>query len=491
MSNLISQEFLQVSNLITFDENQYFDRKSSSIKISKLVETIIAFANANGGIIAIGIDDGVVTGINNQGNIKVNDFIQCGFDLVVPSVNITHIFIDVINNSGKDDRILLLSIEQSVDKVHKTKSDDVYLRVGDESKKLTFEQRLSLQYAKGERSFEDNIIDTFDIEDEVEELDQEILSKYGKALGFTGKEYHKLLLARGFARRINNNIKLTNAGVLLFYKNPTLFLPASRIRFIRYDGIKAEVGTSMNIIKDVLIEGTLATQIEKTKSIVKSQLRDFSTLDPQSGKFITIPEYPEFAWLEGVVNAVTHRAYNLQGDDIKIIMFDDRLEIISPGRFPNIVNKSNIKETRYSRNPRIARALTEMGWVRELGEGVNRIYKEMKSYFLEEPIYDEQANTVTLILKNNIVMRRERRNDKVNLTINFSWEELSNHEKSALEYLYNKDKITSKELSELINKSSTYSRKILRNLEEKNIITRVSTSKNDPMQYFILNIQNN
>lgn len=484
MNILINKELLKVENLITVNEDQYFDRKSATIKVSKLAETIIAFANANGGIIAIGIENGVVKGINDQGNTKINDFVQAGFDLVVPSANVAPIFINTINYRGEDDRILLLNIEQSIDRVHKTKSDEVFLRVGDESKKLSFEQRLNLEYAKGERCFEDNIVEAVELN---EDINITILKKYSEALGYNGDNYLKVLLARGFARKVNNEIKLTNAGVLLFSENPSLFLPGARIRFIRYDGIKAEVGTSMNIIKDEIIEGSLTEQIEKTKITLKTQLRDFSMLNPNTGKFINIPEYPEFAWLEGIVNAITHRAYNLQGDDIKIIMFDDRLEIISPGKFPNMVNKENIKDTRYSRNPRIARALTELGWVRELGEGVNRIYKEMHNYFLEDPIYDEGVQSVSLVLKNNILMRRERRKDRVTSSINFDWNVLNSYEKKVLEFIYNKERITSKELSEYIEKSTTYARKILKTMEEKNIIRRIATSKNDPSQYFVLN----
>ena len=78
------------------------------------------------------------------------------------------------------------------------------------------------------------------------------------------------------------------------------------------------------------------------------------------------------------------------------MMFDDRLEIHSPGKLPNIVTVENIKHERFSRNPRIARTLTEFGWVREMNEGVKRIYSEMESYFLHEPKYTEPGNKVVL-----------------------------------------------------------------------------------------------
>ncbi|MEQ8199439.1 MAG: ATP-binding protein [Clostridiaceae bacterium] len=142
-----------------------------------------------------------------------------------------------------------------------------------------------------------------------------------------------------------------------------------------------------------------------------------------------------------MINAVTHRAYNIQGDDIKVFMYDDRLEIRSPGKFPNIVNKNNIAEVRYSRNPRIARVLTELGWVRELGEGVKRIYKEMKEYFLDEPIYNEANYSVELILRNNVLTRRQRRTERVNSLIDVDWNKLSDYEKKAIEMAYSREKL--------------------------------------------------
>ena len=112
-----------------------------------------------------------------------------------------------------------------------------------------------------------------------------------------------------------------------------------------------------------------------------------------------VPEYPEFAWQEGIVNAVAHREYALTGSYIKVTMYDDRLEIESPGKLPNIVTVENIRETRFSRNPRISRVLTEMGWVRELNEGVKRIYSDMERFFLEAPIYSHKTQ------KNEVVQR--------------------------------------------------------------------------------------
>ena len=92
----------------------------------------------------------------------------------------------------------------------------------------------------------------------------------------------------------------------------------------------------------------------------------------------------------------------MSGNYIRVTMYDDRLEILSPGKLPNLVTVDNIQETRFSRNPQIVRVLTEFGFVRELNEGVKRIYADMKEQNLESPIYTETEQAVTLILKNNI-----------------------------------------------------------------------------------------
>ncbi|MEM5621497.1 ATP-binding protein [Bacillus thuringiensis] len=361
-----------VEELLTMPEGQYFDRKSARIPLTKLSEAIVGFANADGGTIAIGIDNRKIEGIDAQGNQKINDFIQCAFDKCIPSIKIQHQFLNVVKENGNEDRLLIIEIESSVNQLHTTTSDTAYLRVGDETIKLNHEQRTNLEYDKGTRLYEDSIIEdcTFD------DLDIDLINEYKSVVNFNGEDLNRLLFARGFAKRTPEGFKYTVAGVLMFCKYPTAFIPGAKVRFIRYEGKSAETGTRMNIIKQETFDDPIPTLIEKVKLIVQSQLREFTALDRPTGKFHSVPEYPIFAWQEGIVNAVTHRAYNIHGDDIKIIMYDDRLEIISPGKLPNIVSVKNIKEVRYSRNPKIARALTEIGWVRELGEGVKGYLKK-------------------------------------------------------------------------------------------------------------------
>ena len=190
-------------------------------------------------------------------------------------------------------------------------------------------------------------------------------------------------------------------------------MPWARVRVLRYDGVKRETGRRMNIVKDRTFDGPLPKVIDGAKAMIAEQLREFQFLG-DDGLFKVVPEYPEFSWFEGVVNAVTHRNYGYSGDYIRISIFDDRMEIFSPGKLPNLVTLENMRHTRWSRNPVIARTLIEFGWVRELNEGVKRIYEEMEGLYLNPPVFSEPNNAAVLLtLENNIGTRALRQQESL------------------------------------------------------------------------------
>ena len=135
-------------------------------------------------------------------------------------------------------------------------------------------------------------------------------------------------------------------------------------------------------------------QVEKAVDFIKIQMKE-KTCPGHDGIFVTREEYQEFVRTEIVVNAVAHRDYGIKGTDIQIKMFDDRLEVDSPGIFAGMVNKDNIRYTHFSRNPKIATFLKDYGYVKEYGEGVDRMCKELESIGLPAPVF----NNSTFILK--------------------------------------------------------------------------------------------
>lgn len=464
------------------DENQFFERKSARIKPLDILKHLVAFSNAEGGKLVIGIeDDGCITGFNYTGAHSIDEFRNIFLtELKETPLNVKFDILDVKNEKNQDDKIVIISVDVSSDRIIKSYDGRVYLRQNDKSKELNFEQILQLQYDRGQRYFEDEIIQGTDLSD----IDTDLMDDYKRIMNISELSNEEVLKARNLL--INGN--LTNAGILLFGKNPCKFLPQARLRVIKYSGMNQKVGTEINIIKEKTFESAIPNIIRATREFVTTQLRDFQYLD-KDGKFKIMPEYPEFAWFEGIVNALTHRNYSIRGEHIKVLIFDDRLEILSPGLLPNIVTIENILNQRYSRNPRIARVLSEFGWVKEMNEGVKRIYSEMEKLFLKNPKYSEPNSSVLLVLENNILNRNMRTLDKIKDSISSEeFDKLNTDEKMILHYMYNSgERMTTKIATELIHKGSTFCRKLLKNLEERNLLKWYGTSVNDRTQYYVLN----
>lgn len=254
----------------------------------------------------------------------------------MPSPKVSSTRVDVTNASGEPDVVLVLDVEASTDAVIRRRGDEaVFLRQGDKSPQLGDRQILSLEYDKHQRIFEDEVAEWSGMAD----VDHDVLDRYKRALG-TDSPDEQVLRSRGFLK----DGHLTNAGVLLFAREPSAFLPQARIRVLRYEGTEMGTGRGFNVTKDVTFDGPIPKAVDGAAALIRGMLREFQYLG-DDGRFEIIPEYPEFAWFEGLVNAVTHRDYAFAGDHIRVSVYDDRLEIQSPGRLPNIVTLENMRET--------------------------------------------------------------------------------------------------------------------------------------------------
>ena len=169
---------LTLNYMISESENKYFDRKSAKIRPADIAELISAFANAEGGTIVLGISDKkrVLEGISQIGEDKINDFISAPKDLCRPMPHYKEEFLDVVNEYGENDRLLLLHISASVDQVIRTKNDSTFLRVGDRTKEVKGEDLRNLEYSKSTRHFEDEC----NMDAEIDDLDNELIERYKK-----------------------------------------------------------------------------------------------------------------------------------------------------------------------------------------------------------------------------------------------------------------------------------------------------------------------
>ena len=171
----------------------------------------------------------------------------------------------------------------------------------------------------------------------------------------------------------------------------------------------------MNVIKDVIFEGTILNLVKKTIEFIEPQVREHTFLG-QHGQFVTRRDYPEFVIQEMVVNACCHRVHNIKGTEIQIKMFDDRLVFESPGKLPGQVKPSNIRNTHFSRNPKIAAFLKAYHYVKEFGEGMDCICREQEANGAQAPSFrtDDFILKITIPkVTENVTENRVNRTEKL------------------------------------------------------------------------------
>lgn len=468
MDNPIDIDFLKHE-----PEGECFDVKSARIKPADLAEVLIAFANTKGGVVAIGVSDKRrdIEGVSCVDEQHVKDLLAAKWDCCRPSPDVREEFLDVVNAKGMRDRVLLLRVAPRREVVTRSLNETVFVRQGDRTKELRGAALRDFEYSRDERCFESEPNKRASLQD----LDVGLLARFKECIGAESLPTEQVLKSRGMAWEEHGRIRLANAAVLLFAKNVLQFFPNCRLRFVRYDSDEKLGGSRYNVIKDKSFDEPLPRMLARAKDFISGQLREFTALNADA-QFITMPEYPEFAWVEAIVNAVAHREYAIMGDCIRVSMYDDRLEVESPGRLPFPVTLQNICRYRRSRNPIISRALTDMKWVRELNEGVPRIYADMQDAFLTDPEFSEGAASLKLVLKNNIHSRRMRRENAVSKNIGDDvWNALDDVERDILVYLAGHRDVKAKELSAILKLSRDTIRRRLSKLLKMGVVVTYGT----------------
>lgn len=447
--------------LLALTEDQYFERKALNVSPEKLANLEVAFANADGGVAVIGVRDGAIEGIGRDVK-RVNALLQAAYDLTVPVVPHRVERVPCVKDSGVPDELLAIWVEPSR-QVHANHRDEVYLRVGDETRRLTFDQRRELLFDKGQAAFEADAV----VGSTTGDVDPEELGAYATAVGHPDPE--RLLHARGFA----DGSALTVAGVLLFARDPQRWFPNALVRVLRYRGTTRGVGARQQLVADVRCEGTLRQQLEMVRETV-TDLQPTRRALGRSGRFEPTPLVPGDAWLEGIVNAVVHRSYSMSGDHIRVEIFDDRIEISSPGRFPGLVKLDDpLNTVRFARNPRIARVVADLDFGQDLGEGIRRMFAEMRAAGLTDPMYHQTSGSVLLTLSTEAVDRALDAG-------------LPEDTRIIVAALREADRLSTGEVAELLGVSRPPAIRRLAALEKAGVVEWVGKSARDPRAYWRL-----
>lgn len=452
--------------LAVVDEDQWFDRKSSRVNARSLAELFVAFANAEGGIAVVGIWNGKVEGTDLRSAGQQNEWRQVGVDQIVPPLAPRAKRYECVTDSGRRDHLLVFEVQAS-EQVHATVRDEVFLRVGDEVRRLSFAQRQELQYDKGQANFERTPVHDLDYGG----LNEELLWAYASAVDHPDPQ--RLLVARGLRTQKG---ELTVGAALLFGNEPQAFLPEALVRVVQYRGTERGTGSRQQVIRDVRLEGPIPALLRNAHDLISELLPTRRALG-SSGLFEPIGLIPRDAWLEGLVNAVIHRSYSMQGDHIRVELFDDRIEIESPGRFPGVVDLGDPRAvTRFARNPRIARVCSDLRFGQELGEGIRRMCEEMRLAGLADPEYRQTAGSVQLTLRSAPFDR----------TLD---DRLPHHARTVMRVLREVDRASTGELVEAVGLSRPVVLRTLHALQDEGLVEWRGHSPKDPRACWLLHFE--
>lgn len=483
--------------LASLDEDRRIERKPATYKPRALGEYFSMWANTSpdGGLIALGIaDDGELLGCRTLSQKQINalDLVK---DHYCPDARYVLKNVPVRNSAGEKDFLMLFRIFYRPDKVVKTTAGEAFIRRGDEKKKLTTEEVRELEIDKGQLDIEQEPVPLSYPADFDEELIQAFCDAFRESRSLlNGRSAAEIMEMRHLGRRSSNGFIPNTACALLFAKDPRSVFPGCRIRFMRFDGEYETSGDRFNLIKDIWVEGPVPRQIVEAERVVEGQLRDFSRLGPDN-KFYTAPEYPRQAWYEAIVNACVHRSYGLRAMHITVKMFDDRLEIESPGGFPPTVNAQNIYSAQHSRNPHLVDAMYYLRFVKIANEGVRRMRDTMVEMGLPKPEFREREKnqtTVRVTLRNDIKQRRVwLDSDAATVVGEAVSRSLTQEERRLINWIAEHGAINVSQAQRLSSRSWHTAKKILEGLVQRGILSRVGREDvdRDPKARFVLAVE--
>jgi ATP-dependent DNA helicase RecG len=363
-----------------------------------IAETLVAFANADGGELLIGVeDDGTITGVPHQApDIEVilgaaTANVHSDTPLPVPLVARVEL-------EGKT--VLYLATAKSTRFVHMTSDGRCLQRRDRQTLPVPAEQ---IQFERQEqlsREYDRQFVDAASITS----LDLTLLARAGAEIA-PGMSPEKLLQLLGLADFSAQVPRLRKAALLLFAKDVRTWHPRSEVRILRIRGTELKSGKEYNVLRDDIVTGAIFELVSKSWEALRNDL--VQTRLSNDGRFLESIMYPEDACREALINAIAHRDYSIEGRAVEILVFEDRMEVRSPGALLSNVRVDELKKlrgTHESRNALITRVLKELRYMREMGEGFRRIFHLMKVNELVEPELVADRESFSVILHHKSVL---------------------------------------------------------------------------------------
>jgi len=449
---------MNLAKQIQKGESKILELKEKLPRNTNIAKTVIAFSNTAGGKMIIGVNDKrKVVGIEDIALFEIQDKIasiisdQCSPNIIpeIYSVNIENKLVLVIEVVRGNLKPYFLK--------NQGKANGTYIRIGATNRLADLENINELERQKRHISFDEEIC----YETTFEDLDTSPLfdrfEKIGRPLNLEKLQNLKLTKSE------NNTLYPTNALMILLGVFPHCMVKCARFK-----------GKTMDVFIDKKeYTGDIFSILENTQHFILNHINLGAEINGLYRE--EAYEIPEVAIREALVNAVIHRDYVNRGRDIKVGVYDDVVNIVSPGSLPNNITIEDIFSGRSeSRNRVIANIFKELGLFEQWGSGINRIVNSCKEYGLPKPKIEEQNDFMDIeiirsqeVAPTNINEKRTITNDYERLrTITNDYERLIPEKQSILLYLLDNQNISRKEAASLIKSRNTKTYKILNELLE-------------------------
>lgn len=449
------------------DEGQHFDRKSmwegpegtKRARVRRAVrdqvaEYAAAFANAEGGILILGIeDDHTVTGHRLPGEALATLLATPRTRLLPPQP-------DGFEVTVGDTRLVVFDVP-AADAPVQVIGNGFPLRIGDKTVQASETQIRALKLQGLAESWESRRSACV-----LDDLDRTLIAKARKGAGLSALSDEEYLLKRKLADRRGNSIQLRRAAELVFARlGPDH--PNAGMRVFRVIGRERRTGPEHNVEERPRIEGNLPAVIDEAAAVVGSLLRRPSRL--VGTRFRAVPEYPEFSWKEALLNAIAHRDYAVEGAGAEIWLFEDRMEVISPGGLLGDLTLDEVLSLRRvhrSRNPRLVRVLVDIGVARDQGEGIPRMFAEMEDAFLPRPEIEASPRNVSVTLRNTPTLTTADREFVARLGST----DVSDEEFRALLHAHRQQRVENADMRAIAGLDTLESSILLRRLRDRSLL---------------------
>ncbi len=433
-------------------------------EVDRLAETLVAFANADGGTIYVGVDE---TG-RPTGELYPDDFAEVLGQAEVRCRPPVVVEWQPVESSGAF--VVVVRVQRSPE-IHTLEDGRVLVRAGAENRPLSGDEVRQLATTRSAGDYEAEIVAGASREDFSEAVLQHFVEKWEERQGRPlTRPLDDLLRELGC---LTPDGRPTVAGLLLFGSDPQRFIPRSGLLFIRFEGTEMRASSGEpGYGRRVEVKGPLPQIIAHTWDLLQEEIKLGAVV--RSLQREEQWAYPPTAIREALVNAVAHRDYRLRGRSIEVRLFADRLEIISPGGLPGFITIENIVDEHFSRNPRIVNGLFQWRYIEELGLGVDLMIEEMVKAGHPPPEFRETPFSFTVVFR--------RAQDRPPLR--FAHLTMNERQAKALAFLERTGRITNRDYQQLCPGVSAETLRLdLVDLVKKGVLLKVGAKRGT---YYIL-----